>query len=147
MITRAFQSKILLLGVALVSIVSLSADDRFAATIQANPETATTSIRIRIPKEAHSQPIQSAYLQRKSTKGLDIHVPIMVSEDAKAYSIFMILPTSIADKATISVTHKLAVTPNPDGSVGIGSGVQGGESYTIALTQTGNKKSESAPRE
>jgi hypothetical protein len=140
---RAISPKVLLLTwVALISVSNLSAEDRFVAMIQADPKTETTSVRIRIPKEANSQSIQSAYLQRKSATGLDIHIPINVTEDAEAYSIFMILPTPIADKATIAVTHNRAIEPNADGSLTTSSLVQGGESYEIALSQAKNKKSE-----
>ncbi len=139
---RAISTKPLLVWVALVSMSTLSAEDRFVAMIQADPKTETTSIRIRIPKEAHSQSIQSAYLQRKSATGLDIHVPINVTEDAEAYSIFMILPTPIADKAIITVTHNHAIKPNADGSRTMSSLVQRGEFYEISLSQATNKKSE-----
>jgi hypothetical protein len=140
-LTRSISSKLLLFGAALVSLTTLPAEDRFTASIQASPKTETTSIRIRIPKEAHSESIQSVYLQRKSATGLDLLVPIKASEDAEGYSIFLILPTSIADKSTIVVTHNRAIVPNADGSITLSAAVQGGESYEISLTQPKDPKS------
>lgn len=126
----------------IASLASLSADDRFDAKIQHDPKTETTTIRISIPKAAHSEPIQSVYLQRESNTGLDIHVPIMTKENPDDYLIYMVLPTSIAKDSSIKVTHHRTMTPNKDGTFTSTSGVQGGESYVISLAQKENVNSE-----
>lgn len=133
------------IGVILVSMLGLSAEDRFDAKIVRDAKTETTSIRISIPKAADREPIQSIYLQRKSATGLDLLVPIMAKENAGDYSIYMILPSSIAEASTIRVTHNRTRTPNPDGTFTSTSFVQGGESYEIALGQ--NEKAKSGEEE
>ena len=132
-------ARIALFVVILATTFSLTAEDKFTATIQSNPKTKTTSIQISIPKTAAGNTIQSIFLERKSATGLDILVPVMATEGPGDYSIYMILPSSIAEHSSIRVTHNRSFAQAGDGKFTTSQAIQGGESYVIPLIVTEKK--------
>ncbi|MCW1923719.1 hypothetical protein OKA05_14225 [Luteolibacter arcticus] len=121
--------------VTATSLIAAPAEDkRFSAVIKPDPATQTTSVRVRIPKAAHAEPVQSVYLQRASKTGLDLHVPVNFSERPDGVSIFLILPTGWTERATLRVAHRV-----PDTGV-LSSAVSDGETYEIPLIPSAEPK-------
>jgi hypothetical protein len=115
-------------------VAAPSEDKRFSAMIHPDPATQTTTVRVRIPKAAHAEPVQSVHLQRASKTGLDLHVPVSFSEGPDGASIFLVLPTTWTDRAMLTVTHRAVETG------GRGSGVPAGETYKIPIGPSAEPK-------
>ncbi|RYD62225.1 MAG: hypothetical protein EOP83_15155 [Verrucomicrobiaceae bacterium] len=128
-----FRSLAVAMLVTTTSIMG-AGEKQFSAVIRPDPGTQTTSVRVLIPKDAHTEPVQSVYLQRASKAGLDLLVPVSFTERPDGISIFMMLPSGWTEKAVLKVTHRAAETE------GRGSGVPAGETYEIPLTPPAEPK-------
>ncbi|MCW1884134.1 hypothetical protein OKA04_05290 [Luteolibacter flavescens] len=120
---------VILLAVTAPLAADPSEDKRFTAMIKEDATTRTTTVRVRIPKDAHATPVQSVYLQRASKTGLDLNVPVSFTEGPEGVSVYLMLPTDLARQATLRVSHRAAETG------GAGSGGQAGEAYKIPLVE------------
>lgn len=97
------------------------------------PSSKTTSVEVRIPKDAHRKALSTVYLQIENGDSFDLRVPVAFREELSDYIISLTIPNSIAKNAVLSITHEFPITPQPDGSVDLPAAIQAAESYEIPL--------------